>query len=326
MNASQNKYQKIAIVGFGPQAIAISQNLRDSGRQVVILLRKNSPSHQKAQSLGFASLSFDNPEIKHFELFYLLSSDNQHLNILKQLKHHVPKESVIVYAHGFSLNKFKLQKEFPHYRHWLLAPKAIASEVREEFLKEGPLAAIYSLEFDVQKESDRELKRLAADMGISVGPFAASFEEEMRADLYSEQALLCSLIPYAILNSYQILRKKKIPKELAFLECWHESRLITKALVENGPEAFFNLISSNALIGSYGKAATFFDAAFEKKTAQIAEEIWDNTFLQKLDDLAPKESEIRNTVIDHWAQEEISEVFKELKDKLYPKKDKSVRN
>ena len=44
----------------------------------------------------------------------------------------------------------------------------------------------------------------------------ASIEEEAKADLFSEQSLLCSVLPYAGLSCYNKLREKGVSKEMAY--------------------------------------------------------------------------------------------------------------
>ena len=46
--------QKVAVIGYGSQAHAHAQNLRDSGvKEVKIALRENSPSIAKAKNANF---------------------------------------------------------------------------------------------------------------------------------------------------------------------------------------------------------------------------------------------------------------------------------
>ena len=46
------KSKKVAIIGFGSQGHAHALNLRDSGVDVVVGLRKNSRSWEKAKNYG----------------------------------------------------------------------------------------------------------------------------------------------------------------------------------------------------------------------------------------------------------------------------------
>ena len=54
--------RKVAVIGYGSQGHAHSQNLRDSGVEVVIGLREGSKSAAKAEEAGF--------EVKFFNVSY----------------------------------------------------------------------------------------------------------------------------------------------------------------------------------------------------------------------------------------------------------------
>ena len=48
------KSKKVAMIGFGSQGHAHAENLRDSGVEVIVGLRKNGSSWGKAEAKGFA--------------------------------------------------------------------------------------------------------------------------------------------------------------------------------------------------------------------------------------------------------------------------------
>jgi ketol-acid reductoisomerase len=48
------KSKKVAMIGFGSQGHAHAENLRDSGVEVVVGLRKDGSSWKKAEAKGFA--------------------------------------------------------------------------------------------------------------------------------------------------------------------------------------------------------------------------------------------------------------------------------
>ena len=48
--------RKVAVIGYGSQGFAHSNNLRDSGVEVVVGLRAGSPSAKKAQEAGLKVL------------------------------------------------------------------------------------------------------------------------------------------------------------------------------------------------------------------------------------------------------------------------------
>ena len=112
----------IAIIGFGSQAKAWALNLKDSGKNVHIALRPNSPTHLEVVSLGLNSLELG-PKLSAFNVFILLTPDHTHKDILKTYQEFIPKGSKIIYAHGYSFVKHDLKTMFKDFDHLLLAPE-----------------------------------------------------------------------------------------------------------------------------------------------------------------------------------------------------------
>lgn len=306
----------LVIIGFGSQAKAWALNLRDSGIEIIIGLRSDSPSQEVVDSLGFKSFLLENSPFPVNSAILLLIPDHLQENFLKLNAPNISEGSRIIYAHGYSITKSALQKTYPKFSHLLLAPKAIASEVRFQFETKGKLGALYSAEHALEKDKDRDFVfALAKSLGITAGPYLASFEEEMRADLFSEQALLCGLIPYAALASYNKLREKGIPKEAAYMECWLETKLICDAMVKMGPVEFFKLISPNALIGGEKAQKQLLSPEYLKTLDGLIEDIWDKNFFKECDETDVLE--LKNQVLEFWQKEELSQTHKELSKDLF---------
>ena len=305
----------IVIIGFGSQAKAWALNLLDSKKFVHIALRPESPSIKEARGLGISTFELG-PKLKDFKIFILLTPDHTHKEILETYQDFIPSGSKIIYAHGYSYVKHDLKNRFPNWDHLLLAPKAIASEVRFQFETKGKLGAIMSLEGSSNQGEDRELlKEIATAIGITAGPYENSFRDETYADLFSEQSILCSLLPYGALHSFNKLREKGISKEMAYMECWYEIKLIADTMTKLGPLKFFELISPNALIGGEKAQKLIFNDEYNKMAQGLLDDIWENKFFQEVDnqdfDVLKKE------VMDFWKNEELSQVHQELKESLF---------
>ena len=200
----------LILIGFGSQACAWASNLRDSSRKVIIALRENSTSFSSVQDAGFDSMCLGE-ELSNYHHFALLAPDHAHLEILQNYGPYFPDNALIILAHGQSFIKDRLGESFPNLNFALLAPKSIAKEVRRQFQQGGALGACFSLE---GVKTDRSKHRtflldLAKDLGITIGPYEVHFREETYADIFSEQSLLCSLLPYGVLHSYNKLREKR---------------------------------------------------------------------------------------------------------------------
>ena len=298
------------IIGFGNQARAWALNLRDSGVEVSIGLRGSSLSHTLVEAAGFKSFNFETEGILS-NSFALLTPDHTHDKILTALSTN-NKNLTCLYAHGFSMNKNIFAKKFPHFKHILLAPKSIASELRFRFETKKNLTAFYSLEFSGE-ESFEFTEQLANLLGIN-NLYPTTFAEETKADLFSEQTILCSLLPYGILESFNTLIENGYSKEIAFFECFYESKLILDTIFKIGPQDFFSLISPNALIGSQIGKDFLIDKQFKEKLSKVLKDIEDNSFEKLAEDT--DHNQLREEVSTFWAKQKMTSTFQELREKL----------
>ncbi|RLA63319.1 MAG: hypothetical protein DRQ88_05770 [Epsilonproteobacteria bacterium] len=306
---------RLVIIGFGSQAKAWALNLLDSGKNVHIALRPESASLEDARGLGLSVIELG-PQLQDFNIFILLTPDHTHKDILDTYQEFISSDSKIIYAHGYSYIKHDLKNRFPHWDHLLLAPKAIASEVRFQYETKGKLGAIMSLEGSSHAEKDKVLlKDIAKNIGITAGPYENSFKDETYADLFSEQSILCSLLPYGALHSFNKLRKRGISKEMAYMECWYEVKLIADTLIKLGPLKFFELISPNALIGGEKAQKLIFNDEYNKISEGLLDDIWENKFFQEVDN--QDFDSLKKEVLNFWSKEELNKVHQDLKESLF---------
>ncbi len=303
---------RLTIIGFGNQAKSWALNLKDSGFPIRVALKPESPSIDSAIKLGFDVVEIGSKQFFDDSAFALLTPDQSHHDFMTTHGHLFKEGSAILYAHGFSLLKYGFDKKFPHLQHVLYAPKSIGSELRRQFELKGKLGAVYSLEH-YQGDStqfEKWLLELAAAMGINMGPFKTNFKNETQADLYSEQGLLCSLVPYAAGEMFHHLVETGIEPELAYFECWHELKLIVNAMVDKGPEGFFDLISPNALIGAEKGYQRLFTPEFHKNMRSLLTEIQDGTFDNEIDNTNVEET--RKIIRNRWHKSSLMKTFNDI--------------
>lgn len=303
---------RVTIIGFGNQAKAWSQNLKDSGFPIRVALRADSSSFEAAVRAGFDTVEIGTKEFFEDRAFALLTPDHTHHEFMLMNGHLLHEGSIVVYAHGYSLIKNKFDQHYPHLQHILLAPKSIATELRKEYLAKGKLGAVYSFEHckgDLT-ETENWLFDLAAGIGITMGPYKASFERETQADLYSEQGLLCGLIPYVAGQMFKDLIDTGIEPELAYLECWHELKLIINAMVDKGPQGFFDLISPNALIGSEKGFERLMTNDFKNNLRSLLTDIQSGKFNDEMDNSDVET--LRKTIRSRWAEAPLTKTFEQI--------------
>lgn len=303
MTLCSNKTQiyDILIIGFGSQAKAWAMNLRDSARQVTIGLRTGSSSAALAKDMNFEVINYDQTDLENYNFVIILTPDDTHKEILTSLefKDSTYKQNFI-YGHGYSVTYDKVERLLPKHNHMLLAPKSIASELRFSYETKSPLTAVVD-------RDEEGLNQLAKDLGISVGPIMASFEEETICDLFSEQSLLCSVIPQAARLSFETLVKNGHNPEIAYIECWHEVKLIADAMIKHGPSEFLGLISPNAFMGGEMAKSLIFDENFQAKLNKIYENIKSGHFAQEI--FHTDFQKMLSQVISETQKLEITEVY-----------------
>lgn len=302
----ERAHSPITIIGFGSQAKAWALNLKDSKQDVKIALKKGSSNRELANKLGFTVVDLESDALKQSNILVMLIPDDQHKNFMEANHSFLPDGAYILYAHGFSLSKEDLSKRYPKFHHLLLAPKAIASEVRYQYEIHGKIGAAY---FAPTPEAENVLREVARHAGFTA-LYKSHFDEETKADLFSEQSFLCSILPYVALKSYNTLRSNGVNQEVAFMECFLELKSISQAIVTLGPEAFFKLISPNALIGSQKGRKLLLGKEFDQSLEVLIEEINNKKFYKEVEIDADK---LRAEVLAEWDKEELTQVFKRLK-------------
>ena len=308
LSSNNKEIHDILIIGFGSQAKSWALNLRDSGREVTIGLRSNSQSHALVSTLGFNSLNYDTQKLANYNFIVILTPDDTHKEILTSLnfKDEMFKQSFI-YAHGHSVTYDRIGEALSQHQHLLLAPKAIASELRFAYETKSPLTAVVNCE-------DSALLKLAKDLGISVGPVISSFEEETICDLFSEQSLLCSVIPHAAKLSFEILIEHGHDPKIAYIECWHEVKLIADAMIKFGPSAFHGLISPNAFMGGEKAKSLIFDSNYRLKLKKLYDEIKSGQFADEI--LHTDFQKLLTQVISDSDKHEITKAYQSFGKKL----------
>ncbi|MGB0454877.1 MAG: hypothetical protein ACPGJV_14300 [Bacteriovoracaceae bacterium] len=292
---------KIAIIGFGSQAKAWSLNLKDSGHNVSVYTRKGITKLDDPESFNGIDLKPLSDLDASSDFYCLLIPDDQHLSCLKALE--IDKAHFVL-AHGYSEMKEELSSQFPHFQFSLLAPKAIASELRENYQQKAKLFGVIE-----NHNNQSQFESLLNGLGIT-NKISSTFQAETIADLFSEQSLLCGLIPYAARKSFEKLTKNGISPEVAYIECWHEVKLIANAMIEFGPRGLFELISPNALLGAKLFSDQFFDENFEKKLEQTLQGIQSGEF-EKTESSQDFKT-LKENVLKDWQNSEIEKTFQKI--------------
>lgn len=286
--------KQLAIVGYGNQAQAWAHNLKDSGWDVPILLRDNSDSRVRAERDGFVVQPLS--AISAYENIALLLPDQAMPRFYEACKTYFQPDQKLIFAHGFSLH-FKTAPWPETCGHILLAPKAIAIEVRAAYQEKRIFPGVYSLANARAGEHRRWVEALADD--LAMGPLVeASVADEVKADLLSEQVLLCGGIPKLIALSFDALVARGVHPEVAYLECVHEVGIFAELFRSRGFDKSLAPISPTARFGAYTAWQKLNDQPMGAAIDALMGEIENGNFLQAL--VSAEKNENRDDVA--WSQ------------------------
>ncbi len=276
----QNK--KIAIVGYGSQAHAHAQNLRDSGvKEVKIALRENSPSIAKAKNANFDVIT--NKEAgKWADLIMILTPDELQAEIYQNDLHDYMKSGAsLAFAHGLNIH-FGLIKPRTDLDVFMIAPKGPGHTVRGEYVKGGGVPCLVAIAQDKSGNAHATALSYASAVGGGrSGVIETTFKEECETDLFGEQAVLCGGVTALIQAGFETLTEAGYAPEMAYFECLHEMKLIVDLLYEGGIANMRYSISNTAEYGDLTRGPRVVNSQTKAEMKKILHEIQSGKFVEE---------------------------------------------
>lgn len=245
------KGKKVTIIGYGSQGHAHALNLRDSGVQVTIGLRKNGGSWKKAEAEGF-NVAEVSESVEGADLVMVLLPDETMADIYNsQIAPQLKPGTALAFAHGFNIHYNQIVPP-SDVDVIMIAPKGPGHTVRSEFLKGGGVPTLIAVHQDkTGKARDVALSYAAANGGTKGGVIETNFREETETDLFGEQAVLCGGAVELVKAGFETLTEAGYAPEMAYFECLHELKLIVDLMYEGGIANMNYSISNNAEYGEY---------------------------------------------------------------------------
>src|SRR3954471_22537990 len=124
----------IAVLGYGSQGHAHANNLRDSGTDVVVGLRRSSASWQKAENAGLRVAETADAAAGADIVMILLPDELQGDAYEKEIKPGLKNGNYLAFGHGFNIH-FKKVVPPKGVNVFMVAPKGPGHLVRSEFEK-----------------------------------------------------------------------------------------------------------------------------------------------------------------------------------------------
>ncbi|NBR95793.1 MAG: ketol-acid reductoisomerase [Proteobacteria bacterium] len=276
------KNLKVAIIGYGSQAHAHAQNLRDSGvAQLKIALKEGSNSIAKAKQANFEVVS-NQEAAKWADLVMVLTPDEFQAEIYQNdLVANLTQGASLVFAHGLNIH-FGLIKPRPDLNVFMIAPKGPGHTVRGEYTKGGGVPCLVAVAQNPSGQAlEIALSYASAVGGGRSGIIETTFKEECETDLFGEQAVLCGGATALIQAGFETLTEAGYAPEMAYFECLHELKLIVDLLYEGGIANMRYSISNTAEYGDLTRGPRIITSAVKAEMKKILTEIQSGKFVEE---------------------------------------------
>lgn len=308
------KSKKIAIIGYGSQAHAHAQNLRDSGvLEVKIALKEGSKSIAKAQNAGFEVLT--NKEAAAWaDLIMVLAPDEFQADIYNaELKDNLKEGAILAFAHGLNVH-FNLIEPRKDLDVIMIAPKGPGHTVRGEYVKGGGVPCLVAIAQNVSGDALAvALSYASAVGGGRSGVIETTFKEECETDLFGEQAVLCGGVTSLIKNGFETLVEAGYAPEMAYFECLHEMKLIVDLLYEGGIANMRYSISNTAEYGDFVSGPKVVDSGSKERMKEVLADIQSGKFVQDFMQEVKSGNKKFNQLRDEAKKHQIEEVGEKLR-------------
>ena len=274
--------KKIAVIGYGSQGHAHALNLRDSGCDVIIGLRKGGKSWPVAEADGFEVYTVSEATQKADIIMILINDELQADMYKNDMAPYLTEGKAIAFAHGFNI-RYKQIVPPAGVDVFMAAPKGPGHTVRSQYVAGKGVPCLVAVEQDATGHAyDIALAYLAGIGGARAGILETTMNEETETDLFGEQTVLCGGVVDLMRCGFEVLVEAGYAPENAYFECIHEMKLIIDLVNKGGVAGMNYSISDTAEYGEYVSGPRVINSEEVKKNMRaVLSDIQDGTFAGK---------------------------------------------
>jgi ketol-acid reductoisomerase len=274
------KGARIAVLGYGSQGRAHALNLKDSGFDVVVGVRRSGPSWTKAKKDGL-KVAEPVAAVKGAALVAFLTPDMTQKDLYKEVIGAIGKGATILFAHGFNVH-FKQIKPRKDLDVVLVAPKGPGDLVRRQYQQGRGVPCLMAIGQNATKRAkDNALAYAHGIGGTRGGVLTTTFAEETETDLFGEQVVLCGGATELVVKGFETLVEAGYQPEVAYYECLHELKLIVDLLHEGGLSKMHRFISETAKYGDLTRGPRIVNKATKREMKKVLSEIQEGKFARQ---------------------------------------------
>jgi len=271
----------VAIIGYGSQGHAHAQNLHASGVTVVVGLRKDSASWQKAEAAGLRVLA-PAEAAREADIVMLTLPDEVAADVYRsEIAPCLAAGNYLAVAHGFNIH-FQAIEPPADVNVFMVAPKGPGHTVRSHYEQGRGVPSLVAVHSDPAGDTLQVALAYAKGIGAGrAGIIETTFREETETDLFGEQAVLCGGLTSLMTAGYETLVEAGYAPEMAYFETIHEVKLIVDLIYEDGVANMRYSVSNTAEYGDLTRGPRVIDAATKARMKQILGEIQRGEFAKE---------------------------------------------
>ncbi len=279
VNKKALRKAKIAILGYGSQGRAHALNLKDSGHDVVVGVRKGK-SWKQAKKDGLTVVT-PAEAVVGAHLVAMLVPDIPQKALYEELESKIEPNATLLFAHGFNIH-FKQISARKDLDVVLIAPKGPGGLVRRQYQQGRGVPALIAVHQDPTGTAfDRALAYAHGIGATRGGVLETTFGEETETDLFGEQAVLCGGTTELVLAGFETLIEAGYQPEVAYYEVLHELKLIVDLLHEGGLAKLHQFVSETCKFGDLTRGPRIIDARVKKNMGKVLKEIQTGKFAKE---------------------------------------------
>ena len=271
----------VAILGYGSQGHAHALNLKDSGVEVLVGLREDSSSVEKAKSDGLRVLSIAEAASQG-DIVMILVPDEKQADVWEaEIRDGIAPGNLLMFAHGFSVHFGQIDPD-PEVDIGMAAPKSPGHLVRRQFVEGNGVPGLVAVHRDASGNARELVLAYAKGIGCTrAGVIETTFKDETETDLFGEQAVLCGGVSELVRAGYETLVDAGYDPRLAYFECLHELKLIVDLMYEKGITGMRYSISNTAEYGDLTRGKRVIDERARASMKEILAEIQNGDFARE---------------------------------------------
>ena len=317
----------IAIIGYGSQGHAHALNLRDSGCNVIVGLRKGGKSWPVAEKDGFEVYTVAEAS-KKADIIMILINDEVQAQVYKtEIAPNLEEGNAIAFAHGFNI-RYKQIVAPAGVDVFMAAPKGPGHTVRSQYVAGKGVPCLVAVEQGASgKAYDIALAYIAGIGGARAGILETTMDEETETDLFGEQTVLCGGVVDLMQCGFEVLVEAGYKPENAYFECIHEMKLIIDLINKAGIAGMNYSISDTAEFGEYvsGPRVLPHDE-IKANMRKVLSDIQDGTFAGKWIAENKNGRTFFNSKRAQLGRHQMEIVGKQLRDEMLWKNDSDLDN